>query len=286
MKKYIVLLILISISAQVFSQKLEKTLLWEISGNGLKKPSYIYGTIHASCEQDVVLTPALKNALQNTDQLYLELDMDDPGLQMEMMSHMLMKDGVTLQNLVSEQDFQLASTKFAEMTGGLPLASLSSVKPLLLTAFMLPSMLDCKTTSWEEFLMENIKAQKKEVYGLEKVTEQLSVFDSIPYQVQADEMMSSLKGEEKDKKELEQMLKLYAEKDIEGLHKFMHDSSPMMGTYEDVLLDSRNKNWVKLIPGIVSKNATIFAVGAGHLAGKNGVVNLLRAKGFTVSAVK
>jgi uncharacterized protein len=166
----------------------------------------------------------------------------------------------------------------------LPLASLSQVKPLLLMSFMIPSMLDCKTTSWEEFLMENIKAQNKEVYGLEKVTEQLAVFDSIPYQVQADEMMSTVKDVETDKKELEQMLKMYGEKDIEGLHAFMHDSSPMMADYEDVMLNGRNKNWSQIIPGIISKNSTLFAVGAGHLAGKSGLIKLLRAKGYSVTA--
>ena len=118
MKKILLVLLSSLLAITAFSQKLEKSLLWEISGNGLKKPSYLYGTIHASCEKDVLLTPELKRALKSVGQLYLELDMDDPGLQMEMLSHMLMKDGMTLQKLVSADDFKLASVKFSEMTGG------------------------------------------------------------------------------------------------------------------------------------------------------------------------
>jgi len=80
------------------AQPLEKVLLWKISGNGLTQPSYLFGTIHATC--DATLDAATLKALEETKQLYLEIDMDDPMLQMQMMQGMMMKNGVTISSLV------------------------------------------------------------------------------------------------------------------------------------------------------------------------------------------
>ena len=88
-----------------FSQELEKSLLWKISGNGLKQDSFLYGTIHITC--DASLDKNTLNALEKTEQLCLELDMDDKSMQMQMMKHMMMKDGVKLSALLNEEDFKV-----------------------------------------------------------------------------------------------------------------------------------------------------------------------------------
>ena len=59
---------------------LEKTLLWQITGPGISKPSYVYGTIHLICPQDIIVSTELRARFYSTKQLYLELDMDDPGI--------------------------------------------------------------------------------------------------------------------------------------------------------------------------------------------------------------
>ena len=87
-----------------FGQKNENTLLWKISGNGLKESSYLFGTIHITC--DATLTDKVKTALDKTQQLCLELDMDDPAMQGEMMSNMMMKNGVTMKSLAKPEDFK------------------------------------------------------------------------------------------------------------------------------------------------------------------------------------
>ena len=72
-----------------FSQELEKSLLWKISGNGLKQDSFLYGTIHITC--DASLDKNTLNALEKTEQLCLELDMDDKSMQMQMMKQQMKK---------------------------------------------------------------------------------------------------------------------------------------------------------------------------------------------------
>lgn len=71
----------------------EKSMLWEISGPGLAKPSYLFGTIHVICSQDFQISDALKTRLADTDQLYLELDYDDPNLGPQLQQGMVLTDG-------------------------------------------------------------------------------------------------------------------------------------------------------------------------------------------------
>lgn len=87
------------------AQGLDNALLWKISGNGIKKPSYLYGTIHAIC--DPSLNKNVMDAMKNTQQLYLEIDIDDPNMEKQMLAGMYMKDGVTMSSLVNEEDYKI-----------------------------------------------------------------------------------------------------------------------------------------------------------------------------------
>jgi uncharacterized protein YbaP (TraB family) len=64
------------------------TLLWEISGNGLQQPSYLFGTIHMICKEDFFISEIVKQKFNSSKRVYLELDMDDPQLQGKMMQNM------------------------------------------------------------------------------------------------------------------------------------------------------------------------------------------------------
>ena len=268
-----------------FSQELEKSLLWKISGNGLKQPSYLYGTIHITC--DVALDENTLNALEATQQLYLELDMDDKSMQMQMMKHMMMKDGVKLSTLLNPEDFQIVD-EFLKKNLKMSAKLFDSFKPFMISSMLFPKMLDCEHKSVESELMKITKEQNEEVFGLEKVEDQMKVFDAIPYQDQADELLKTVKGDlEKDKKELDEMMTIYQNKDIEGMLKIMTDSdNKITSENQDVLLNNRNKNWIPVMIKTMKDKPTFFGVGAGHLAGEEGIIKLLRKQGYKVEAVQ
>ena len=91
---------------------------------------------------------------------------------------------------------------------------------------------------------------------------------------------------QKDKDELNKMMKIYKSKDIEGMLKMMDDSdNKITSDNQDVLLNNRNKNWIPVMIKTMKAKPTFFGVGAGHLAGEEGVIKLLRKEGFTVEAV-
>ena len=283
--RYVLLLFTIFISLFSNAQELEKSLLWKISGNGLNKPSYLFGTIHLTC--DTSLDANTLNALEATEQLYLELDMDDKSIQMQMMKLMMMKDGAKLSTLLSPEDFKILD-EFMKKNLNMSAKLFDSFKPFMISSMLFPKMLDCKSKSVESELMKITKEQNEEIFGLEKAEDQMKVFDEISYQDQAEELLKTVKDNlEKDKKEFQEMITIYQNKDIEGMLKMMNDSdNKITSENQDILLNNRNKNWIPIMVKIMKDKPTFFGVGAGHLAGEEGVIKLLRKKGYKVEAIQ
>ena len=283
--RYVLLLFTLFISLFSNAQELEKSLLWKISGNGLKKPSYLFGTIHLTCDSS--LDANTLNALEATEQLYLELDMDDKSIQMQMMKLMMMKDGAKLSTLLSPEDFKILD-EFMKKNLNMSAKLFDSFKPFMISSMLFPKMLDCKSKSVESELMKITKEQNEEIFGLEIAEDQMKVFDEISYQDQAEELLKTVKDNlEKDKKEFQEMITIYQNKDIEGMLKMMSDSdNKITSENQDILLNDRNKNWIPIMVKIMKDKPTFFGVGAGHLAGEEGVIKLVRKKGYKVEAVQ
>lgn len=284
MKKIIIAALLLAASF-VQAQKIDNSLLWKISGNGLTKPSYLFGTIHITC--NATLDKNVLNAMDATTQLYLELDADDPGMQAAMMGSMMMKDGKKMSTMTSAEDFKIVDDFLVKNTG-MPATMMDTFKPFILSSMLAPKMIDCPVQSIEAELMKVSQAQKEEVYGLETVDFQMGVFDAIPYQDQMDELVKTAKDDMAgDKKEFAEMMALYNNKDLNGLFALMNSSqNKMYAGFNDILLDNRNKTWISKIEETAKKTPTFFGVGAAHLPGENGVINLLRKKGYKVEAVQ
>ena len=267
------------------AQPLENALLWKISGKGLEHPSYLFGTIHATC--DATLDGTTLKALEETKQLYLEVDMDDPMLQMQMMQGMAMNDGVTIASLVSEDEFVLLD-EFLQQNIGMSAKMINTFKPFMLSSMLLPKLLDCEFQSIEMELMKVTKAQSEEVYGLETIGDQLQVFDKIPYKDQVEELLKTAKSDlSKEKEEMNKVMEVYKTKDIEKMLVVMDESdNKVSADNKDVLLVNRNRNWIPVIEKVIKSTPTFFGVGAAHLAGDDGVIKLLRKQGYKVEAVK
>lgn len=266
------------------AQNNEKSLLWKISGNELSQPSYLFGTIHITC--DATLPEKVKVAMDKTEQLCLELDMDDTTLQTQMMGGMMMKNGVTMESLASKEDFKIVD-EFLTKNLGFSAKMLNTLKPFMVSAMLYPKMMDCPMQSVESELMKIATTKKEETIGLETVAEQLDVFDAIPYQEQMDELIKTAKSDlNRDKKELQEMLDLYKTEDVAALIDFTKKSeNVMVSKYDDQLLNNRNKNWIDRITKIAQEKPTFFGVGAAHLGGEMGVIYLLRKNGFKVEPV-
>ena len=129
------------------------------------------------------------------------------------------------------------------------------------------------------------EAAEKEIIGLESIEEQMAIFDSISYENQAKEIVNYLNEKDKMKGIFEKMVSTYNSDDPSKLYDMFAEYYDKDAETMALMLDERNKNWLSRIPEITKSQATFIGVGAGHLFGEMGVINLLREAGYTVEAV-
>ncbi len=258
------------------------TLLWQVSGKYLKKPSYLFGTFHLLCKDDIKFSEQLKNSLRTADEVYMEMDMDDPSTMLSGLLYMNMKDGKKLKDLYTADEYKKVESYFSDSLG-MPMMMFQSIKPYFLVAMLYPKMMNCNTTSGvEEELMKLSKENKKEIKGLETMQFQASVFDSIPYEWQAKELLKNIDSFSIYKKEFDTMILEYKDQQLSAMEKLLAKSEFGSDKYEDILLTKRNINWVDQLKSIMQKESVFVAVGAGHLVGEKGLISLLRKEGYTI----
>jgi uncharacterized protein len=263
----------------------ENSLLWEISGRGLAKPSYLFGTIHLICPTDFSLSDSLKSTLSRTRQVALEMDMDDPGMMAGMMKAMNMTADNELKKLVTSQEYERLDRFFKDSVH-VGLAMFERAKPFVLMGPLFNTVLDCQPQSYEMALVELAGKQKSEVIGIETLEEQMAIFDTIPYKDQAKMLLNLIDSLPSARKEFKTLIALYKAQNINGLYGMTLKSEFGMEGNEEVMLFARNRKWIPRIRRIASAKPTFFAVGAAHLGGEKGVIALLRKEGFVVRAVK
>ena len=270
---------------------LTNALLWKIEGNGLATPSYLYGTIHLIDADDYYLPQGTLTAIDNTQKMVFEIDMNemsDMGAMMGLMNQAFMKDDQTLKDLISEEDYKLVDSHFTKL--GLPLMLMERMKPMFLTVFASGDMdpAGLQTGAMKSYEMEFLEIAKNSdmpVAGLETIEFQLSVFDSIPYKAQAEMLVETIKTGGTDSSDFDVMVKMYKEQKINDMVSMISDEDEQLSEYEDILLNKRNEAWSSRMVKMMNQMPTFFAVGAGHLAGQRGVIHLLRKEGYTLTPI-
>lgn len=267
--------------------RLENTLLWKISGNGLTGPSYLFGTMHVLCAEDATLSDTLKQAIKNCDRIYFELDMDNMMEMVGAMKYLRMNDGKKLSELLTKEEYQKVENYFKTNSVPLPLSMMNRFKPYFISSLIGEQMMNCsQKNGMEELIMRESKQYHKEIRGLETTEFQASIFDSIPYEKQAKDLVNYIDSIDSYKQVTLEMVDVYRQQNLDRMDTLMHKSDPGMDEYMDLLLYGRNRRWVEQMPDIMKQRCTLFAVGAGHLPGEQGVINLLRKKGYRVTPMK
>jgi uncharacterized protein len=263
----------------------DNTLLWEISGKQLTAPSYLFGTFHLICKDDIPFGTQLNKAIKSTDEIYMEMDMDDPATMMGGLLLMNMRGDSTLKKLYKDEEYKKVENFFNDSLH-IPIGMFQKMKPFFLMAMLYPKMLPCKTMSGVETeLMTLAKENKKEIKGLETMAFQAAVFDSIPYTQQAKELLKTIDSLEAYKKYFDTMVRVYKSQQLNKIENLFSKSEFGMQDNQDILLDNRNKNWVNQLNAILKKQSVFIAVGAGHLVGNMGLINLLRKEGYTLRPI-
>ena len=260
------------------------TLLWEVSGNGLEKSSYLFGTFHIMCKDDIKFSKNLRAALKSTKEVFFEMDLDDASNTLGAIFFMNMKD-TTLKDLFTEEEY-LKISKYYKDSLKTDIKFLNKMKPMMLEALVYPKLMACKNSSGVEMeLMAIAQKEKMPINGFENIAFQASMFDSIPYRTQAKALLKQIDSIGTAKMFLDSMLNIYKNQETDKLLQLMSSESFGEAGNSDLLLKNRNLNWVAQMKEIFKTQNIFVAVGAAHLFGDDGLIVLLRKEGYTVKGI-
>lgn len=286
MKKITSLLLTIVIFVfTTYSQDNGSSRLWKISGKNLEQPSYLYGTFHLLCPDDLQIQDKVTQAMDASDQLVLELDFDDPSMMPTIQQHMTFTDGTSARDYLNESQYKMVSDFFRDSLN-LPFERLATLKPFFLSSMTLMHFLGCQPVSFEQQLTRMAGERNMEVKGLETVQEQIDFIDNLSMAYQKKMLLENLKNYDTSKAMFDRMVDYYLSGNLEGLISISESyMSKDYAEFKEELLTKRNMRWVPAIEELVGDKTSFIAVGAAHLPGKDGMIRLLGEAGYQVEPV-
>jgi len=276
---------LMLVSCKAAEKTGDKSLLWRISGKELKKPSYLFGTMHLICPDDYVWTDAMKKSLAECRQVCFELDMDDPAALAQASGGFMGDEGKKLQEYFTPDQWAKLS-RFMRDSMGTDVSQMQMMKPMVLESLIAMKSVECAfPVSYEANIMEQAQKAKQDIVGMEAVEEQVAVLNGMPDDSVVTALMQTVDSFGNTKREYARMLAAYKHQDLPALFEQIKESKEMQDEL-GAFLDDRNKKWIPRMEKMMREKPTFFAVGAGHLWGGPGVIALLRKAGYTVTPVR
>ena len=279
-------------------------LLYRISGNGLESPSYIVGTYHLAPASFADSIPGMNEAIENTQQVCGELDMMDafkPENAARMMQAQMLPEGVTLSSLLTAEERTRLNALLLEVLGTnlddeAYAAQVEHVNPVTLSTTLSLAAYIKKAESFNPMeLLDNyfqmLALQNgKSVKGFETVDFQMDVLYGSELPKQVEDLMCLVDHFEESAQLVDRITSAYFSQNFQQLEAILEEEmeGPCAASPEEeaALLDNRNHNWIKIMPDMMAEKPTLFAVGAGHLCGEQGVLKLLQGLGYTVEGMK
>lgn len=259
---------------------LENSVLWKIEHSDLKEPSYLLGTLHFMCEEDFSISEKVQRTLKTIDALVLEVNIGDPEEMNVMMK--AMKNSKKISEQLSEWELkQIDSLSQKEL--GLPIINFDDYGLSIFNSILMSKMLPCTSLKYlENELTQLAVANNKSVYGIEKVQEQMEYIEkAYPTDYAFEQIMLF----ESYKKDFNNSIESYKNEELNQAVKLLRKKSYMNENAIKYLLSVRNNNWIDRMPEMMAKESNLFAFGAAHLTNENGIIHLLRQKGYTITPV-
>ena len=295
MRRISILFVLITLSLASNAQ-----LLWKVTGRDTCKPSYLFGTIHLETSKYIDSVPGLRDAISSVDAVYGEIQMDsltDNDVMMRAVNNLIAPPDSTIDKLLTKEEYQLVdSVVNSYFMGMINLETLSKLKPVALSSQL--GVMQMKKYFPEQLGINNVidvavqaagRELGKRIGGLETTEMQINMLYGTPLDVQAQELVNFCRMDNDIINYSKELCDAYHAQDIDTLEKLLlleeAGVDEMTNEIIEKLAYERNRRWMNTITEIIPRESMLVAVGAGHLVGKDGLIELLRRDGYTVEPV-
>ena len=298
------ILLLAAVLIAGFATNPQAQILYRISGKGLESPSYIVGTYHLAPASFADSIPGMKTAIDGTQQVCGELDLMDafkPENAARLMKAQMLPEGVTLSSLFTAEQLERLNALLLEVMGSnlkdeAFAAQMEKMTPVALSTTLTLTAYIKQTPSFNPMeLIDNYfqtlaMQSGKSIKGFETVDFQMEVLYGAPLEKQANDLICLVDHFDDANEMANLVTTAYFTQNLQQIDEVMEQESDMdCGTTEEeeeTLIYNRNRNWVDLMPEMMVEKPTLFVVGAAHLCGEKGVLNLLEKAGYTIEGMK
>lgn len=261
--------------------------LWELHGK--HNTVYLLGSIHVLRASDYPLAPVVLEAYAHAGSVLMEIDLDEINsetVQSEMLASATLPDGKTLPEVLGKQRYERAAALAHEI--GVELSLFDQYAPWFaaeaISELQLTQLGFQPETGVEMYFMDRARGDGKSVAGLETAHDQISVFQNMPMDTQAEYLMTSLEQAHDLPKQVDSMVRAWQRGDTQWFEtELKSDLGRNPNLYQSVL-GSRNRKWVPKIEALLNDDKNyLVIVGTGHLAGQGSVIELLKKDGVVVT---
>jgi len=266
-------------------------IFYEVTKPGLKDTSWLFGTYHLINDSYLKDKSNVQKALNSSQAVVVEVTMENAD--MEMVQSMGMLKDKTLTDMLGQSFADSLNTELKN-TVGIGVAEMNQAKPInvLITLSMVylmknnPSIHHYQGMPLDAFFASSAKSSGKEVISLESIEEQMNIlFNKMSEEEQVRQLELFLRNKESMIQMGDDLLKSWFDNDMNKIYAIYEKMDKITGN-TDFLTKDRNDKWMKTIPKLIESKSHFIAVGALHLAGKDGLVNQLLNDGYTVKPIK
>ena len=300
MKKFIALTLL----ALIYVGSAQAQLLYQISGNGLKRDSYIVGTYHLAPASFVDSIVGAREALASVEAVCGELDMESMASaenSQRLQAEMLIPGGMHISDLLNEEQMVLLNSYMRDLLGmdfssRLIDKTMGNLRPVAISmqlqvaAFMKLTPGFNPLALIDDYFQKQARSEGKRVMGLESVDDQIvALFGSNDLNAEVAELMAMVEDPEKTHLAMQTLADAYFSQDFDRIRDIVladlitGETTPEK--WERICV-RRNYNWIERMPSIMSEQPTLFVVGVAHLVGEDGVLALLQDAGYSIIPVE
>lgn len=260
-------------------------LLWRIEAEWLQKPSYVFGTVHAHCKAIDFVKPEMIDAVNACDYVVLELDLNDFGTMVALTKSAMKPASRPLSEYLNAAEALSVDSALQYFLGD-SLKNLQNLAPMTLMSKVLFSekFMGCTPIPVDMLVAQVARELKKETAGLETFGFQDSLLSSVPENIQMNWLKELCMQPQKAKADLTALWEAYNSQSASALYETSL-KSPEMALLKESMLDARNRNWVQYLETRMPVSPLFVAVGAAHLGGSTGLLELLRQAGYNLTPI-
>jgi uncharacterized protein YbaP (TraB family) len=266
----------------------QNSILWEISGNDLKSPSYLLGTLKFIGKQEFYLPSQVTTRIKSC-QIFAIEDQVDHHAQHELNKALHFPKGQSLSTQLNAADYKLVQEFFQKEFGidkSLFESKYANVKPLALSILMTRLSLGEKVRFYDIELLKYANKQNLESYSLESVDREAEALNTFPMEAQVKALLHSVVNFETQKSEYKKLMGDYPTGNLDEIFEYTLHPTENNPLFLDEFYYKRNEEWLPKIEKMMADKTAFIAVGVSHLEGDRGLLALLKGKGYTLSSVQ